>query len=158
MGKIDTTQYVVYFHLSVGPISTKIYSCSRTNVSIYEGHSIVLWRHGLTFHPPSQNKRRENRRPLKIHVTFNQTGEHSFVLLKNAMMIYVFYFIWSTVYKVRRNHVKYARLYSRRGSTWVFNYKYVFILFHSSVSLVRERTIPTERSPPVGEVSANFCG
>ena len=28
----------------------------------------------------------------------------------------------------------------------------------SSVALVRERTIPTERPPPVGEVSANFCG
>jgi hypothetical protein len=28
----------------------------------------------------------------------------------------------------------------------------------NSVALVRERTIPTERSPPVGEVSANFCG
>jgi len=36
------------------------------------------------------------------------------------------------------------------------------ILFHfnklNSVALVRERTIPTERPPPVGEVSANFCG
>ena len=28
----------------------------------------------------------------------------------------------------------------------------------TSVALVRERTIPTERPPPVGEVSANFCG
>jgi hypothetical protein len=28
----------------------------------------------------------------------------------------------------------------------------------SSMALVRERTIPTKRSPPVGEVSANFCG
>jgi hypothetical protein len=27
----------------------------------------------------------------------------------------------------------------------------------NSVALVRERTIPTERPPPVGEVSANFC-
>ena len=27
-----------------------------------------------------------------------------------------------------------------------------------SVALVRERTIPTERPPPVDEVSANFCG
>ena len=27
-----------------------------------------------------------------------------------------------------------------------------------SVALVRERTIPTERPLPVGEVSANFCG
>jgi hypothetical protein len=26
------------------------------------------------------------------------------------------------------------------------------------VALVRERTIPTERPPLVGEVSANFCG
>ena len=26
------------------------------------------------------------------------------------------------------------------------------------LGLVRERTIPTERPPPVGEVSANFCG
>jgi len=28
----------------------------------------------------------------------------------------------------------------------------------TSVALVRERTIPTERPPPVVEVSANFCG
>jgi hypothetical protein len=28
----------------------------------------------------------------------------------------------------------------------------------NSVALVHERTIPTERPPPVGEVSANFCG
>ena len=28
----------------------------------------------------------------------------------------------------------------------------------NSVALVRERTIPAERPPPVGEVSANFCG
>jgi hypothetical protein len=26
------------------------------------------------------------------------------------------------------------------------------------MAVVRERTIPTERPPPVGEVSANFCG
>ena len=29
-------------------------------------------------------------------------------------------------------------------------------LILNSVALVRERTIPTERPPPVGEVSANF--
>jgi hypothetical protein len=28
----------------------------------------------------------------------------------------------------------------------------------NSVALVRERTIPTERPPRVGEVSAKFCG
>ena len=34
------------------------------------------------------------------------------------------------------------------------------ILFYklNSVALVHERTIPTERPPLVGEVSANFCG
>ena len=31
-------------------------------------------------------------------------------------------------------------------------------IYKNSVALVRERTIPTERPPPVGEVSANFCG
>jgi hypothetical protein len=29
---------------------------------------------------------------------------------------------------------------------------------NNSVALVRERTIPTERPPLVGEVTANFCG
>jgi hypothetical protein len=28
----------------------------------------------------------------------------------------------------------------------------------NSVALVRERTVPTERPPLVGEVNANFCG
>jgi hypothetical protein len=28
----------------------------------------------------------------------------------------------------------------------------------NSVALVRERTVPTERPPLVGEVSGNFCG
>jgi hypothetical protein len=31
-------------------------------------------------------------------------------------------------------------------------------LKQNSVALVRKRTIPTERLPLVGEVSANFCG
>ena len=33
-----------------------------------------------------------------------------------------------------------------------------YYLKKNSVALVRERTIPTERPPLVGEVSANFCG
>ena len=33
-----------------------------------------------------------------------------------------------------------------------------FNIKKNSVALVRERTVPTERPPPVGEVSANFCG
>ena len=32
------------------------------------------------------------------------------------------------------------------------------IIVKNSVALVRERTIPTERPPPVDEVSTNFCG
>jgi len=40
-------------------------------------------------------------------------------------------------------------------------YEFSTILLHTklnSVVLVRTRTIPTERPPPVGELSANFCG
>ena len=48
-------------------------------------------------------------------------------------------------------------------------YVFIFCLFttwrrmsqtaiKNSVALVRTRTIPTEWPPPVGEVSANFCG
>ena len=33
-----------------------------------------------------------------------------------------------------------------------------FFTAYNSVALVRTRTIPTERPPPVGEVSAKFCG
>ena len=32
----------------------------------------------------------------------------------------------------------------------------VIVCGKNSVALVRERTVPTERSPPVGEVTANF--
>jgi len=34
---------------------------------------------------------------------------------------------------------------------------YIYIKLNS-VALVRTRTIPTERPPPVGEVSVNFWG
>jgi hypothetical protein len=34
----------------------------------------------------------------------------------------------------------------------------IIALITNSMALVRERTIPTERPPTVGEVSANFCG
>ena len=36
------------------------------------------------------------------------------------------------------------------------NYKIIIKTKLNSVALVRERTVPTERPPPVGEVSANF--
>jgi len=43
--------------------------------------------------------------------------------------------------------------------TYVFHKAWIFAdQLSNSVALVRERTIPTERPPPVGEVSANFCG
>jgi hypothetical protein len=34
----------------------------------------------------------------------------------------------------------------------------IIIILTYSVALVRKRTIPTEKPPLVGEVSANFCG
>jgi hypothetical protein len=44
--------------------------------------------------------------------------------------------------------------------TWEngFIFKCYFMTKLNSVALVRERTIPTERPPPVGDVIANFCG
>jgi hypothetical protein len=41
----------------------------------------------------------------------------------------------------------------REENTYICKYKKL-----NSMALVRERTIPTEWPPPVGEVSANFCG
>jgi hypothetical protein len=32
------------------------------------------------------------------------------------------------------------------------------VIINNSMALVRQRTIPTERPPLVGEVSGNFCG
>jgi hypothetical protein len=40
------------------------------------------------------------------------------------------------------------------GTRVLISYLYLKL---NSVALVRERTIPTERLPLVGEVSANFC-
>ena len=54
-----------------------------------------------------------------------------------------------------------------RNQTWLrieeghFEHPSVYALTYkklNSVALVRTRTIPTELPPPVGEVSANFCG
>jgi hypothetical protein len=44
--------------------------------------------------------------------------------------------------------------YCRRGASVSVSVLYPT----NSVALVRERTIPTERPPLVGEFSANFCG
>jgi len=41
---------------------------------------------------------------------------------------------------------------------FVFYKLFILTILGNAVALVRERTIPTERPPPVGEVSANFCG
>ena len=41
---------------------------------------------------------------------------------------------------------------------WLIIIIIIIIIITNSVALVRERTIPTERPPPVGEVSANFYG
>ena len=43
-------------------------------------------------------------------------------------------------------------------STTRVTFLYISDTVNNSVALVRERTISTERPPPVGEVSATFCG
>jgi 4-hydroxybenzoate polyprenyltransferase len=49
-------------------------------------------------------------------------------------------------------YIHYISLYLFGGYfTVMYNIKILWLL-------VRKRTIPTERSPHVGEVSANFCG
>ena len=56
--------------------------------------------------------------------------------------------------------VKIIRIYiyiHGENITHIYIYIYIYIKLNS-VALVRERNIPTERPPPVGEVSANFCG
>jgi hypothetical protein len=56
------------------------------------------------------------------------------------------------------NEIKYVNLGTYNFAI-VYDNKYLGkILRFNSVALVRDRTIPTERPPPVGEVSANFCG
>jgi hypothetical protein len=44
------------------------------------------------------------------------------------------------------------------NTKFIYIYIYIYIYITNSVAIVRERTIPTERPPNVGEVSANFCG
>jgi hypothetical protein len=52
----------------------------------------------------------------------------------------------------------------RERVTWIvasllhIYYSIFLTLMTDSVAVVRERTIPTERPPLAGEVSANFCG
>ena len=47
---------------------------------------------------------------------------------------------------------------SRPASCHITTFRLTIPIKKNSVSLVRERTIPTERPPPVGEVSANIYG
>ena len=48
--------------------------------------------------------------------------------------------------------------WEKEGTVKAGDYSFFYGNYYYSVALVRERTIPTERPPPVGEVSANFCG
>jgi hypothetical protein len=74
---------------------------------------------------------------------------------------------------IRSKHVTYGTVSTRRMAaltTMLGNRLYTYILrrqfaslsntdyYYYSVALVRERTIPTDRPPLVGEVSANLCG
>jgi hypothetical protein len=46
-------------------------------------------------------------------------------------------------------------LFSKTDEIYINSF---YIYLKNSVALVRKRTIPTERPPLVGGVSANFCG
>jgi hypothetical protein len=76
------------------------------------------------------------------------------LLIKITLIQYVLH-DWN-LFAIRWRLVE--RLNLGRNHNFSFFYRAFFTLKLNSVSLVRERTIPTERPPPVGEVSANFCG
>ena len=63
--------------------------------------------------------------------------------------------VQNTVYRYK---AKFDKLKNYRKHLAITVYHYFMYKKKNSVALVRERTIPTERPPPVGEVSANFCG
>ena len=62
-----------------------------------------------------------------------------------------------TIFKINVLHgaVFYFRI---TGPKSLSDYHSDAYFFCNSVALVRTRTILTERPPPVGEVSTNFCG
>jgi hypothetical protein len=49
-------------------------------------------------------------------------------------------------------------LFSLEPVFWAGVCAYLLLLLLNSVAFIRERTIPTERPPHVGEVCAKFCG
>ena len=73
--------------------------------------------------------------------------------------------------EVNADKTKYTAMSRNQNARRVYNMKtdnspierveefvYLGTAIKNSVALVHKRTIPTERPPPVGEVSANFCG
>jgi len=57
-----------------------------------------------------------------------------------------------------KNFVEKIKTHILCSITFLLKNHAVYDIKLNSVALVRTRTIPTERPPPVGEVSANFCG
>ena len=60
--------------------------------------------------------------------------------------------------KRKKLHLKFRYMNETDGLLYINYMPGNFHIICSSVASVCERTIPTERPPPVGEVSANFCG
>jgi len=92
-------------------------------------------------------------------------------LLLLLLLLFITFIQGTYNYVPETNHA--SRAYNVAGILWLKRftsfyylcYYYVILIIlnitkqtTNSVALVRTRTIPTERPPPVGEVSANFCG
>ena len=89
--------------------------------------------------------------PSLIHMKKSE-GRHDLSLIcsKKSECRHVAYFI--RLWKCEQRHFASVIHWPKSKG------RHVASLIKNSVALVRERTIPTERPPPVSEVSANFCG
>jgi hypothetical protein len=99
-----------------------------------------------------------NAKIEKEDVYQNTAGKHTFHEIKNRNGEWVCEYAIANNMKIIRTYYQHKRMHK---GTWISqdgNMLNQILLLLYSVALIHTRTIPTERPPPVGEVSANFCG
>ena len=128
-------QTVIYIHTVVPPDDGPRYCRNMWRLTKYTKNKLCI-RLVLSLHNHIEIRGQQNIK-LKMHIYVNYMYRFSSYLTHTTEPV--------------NNMKSYRRVL----------YKEVTALYckeKNSVALVRERTIPTERPPPVGEVGANFCG